>query len=160
IREYALQTCDCRRQITSETAHCNIEDLDTAVAFAATASHYCHGGRSETAANPCWLALGQQITNLLEQHLLTRWRRRRRRCFLLSEALDEIDQSEQHESHDYKVDHDGDEAAPGQDRTLLLGVGQVAGGDLARQAGEVIGEVETAGERTNHRHEDVAHQRR
>ena len=80
--------------------------------------------------------------------------------FLLTEALDQVDQREHHPGDDQEVDDDGEEAAPRQHRALLLRLGQRVGGDLARQSDEVVAEIESAGDRADDRHENVADQRR
>ncbi len=56
------------------------------------------------------------------------------------------------------IDGDGDEAAIGNDGTLLLRIREVGGGDRLAQRQEVVGEVEAADGAEN-RHEKVADDR-
>src|ERR1043166_6524314 len=100
----------------------------------------------------------QQIAYLLEQHFLAR--RRRGLGFLVqAQPVHALDGEEQHAGDEDKINADGDEAAPGEHRALLLGVGERGGGHRFFQRQEVVGKIESADERPDQRHDHVADER-
>ena len=75
------------------------------------------------------------------------------------QPADGADHQKQHEGDDDEVKRDGEEIAPSQDSALLFRLDQGRGRDLGRERQEVVGKVEAAGDRADHRHDDVADQR-
>ena len=78
--------------------------------------------------------------------------------FLISLAHG-ADHQEQHEGDDDEVKREGDEIPPSQYGALLFRLDQGRGGDLGRQRQEIVGKIDAAGDRADHRHDDVADQR-
>ena len=69
------------------------------------------------------------------------------------------DRQEQREGDDDEVERHREEMPISQYGALLLRFGQRAGRHLRRKRNEIVREIQTAGHRADHRHDDVADQR-
>src|ERR1700677_831676 len=86
-------------------------------------------------------ASGERVANLREQNDFVARRRGRRGGGGSGpvQHVDRLDDEEENEGDDEKIDRDGDEIAVGEDRTLLFRIDEVAGNDFRGEAEEVIG---------------------